>query len=57
MTDTKLIKLEKEIQKKITVPEQKKTGSNRFVVDVDKLKRLAKRLNDYEAQSHVTAQR
>lgn len=55
MTDTKLIKLEKEIEDKIKIPEQKQLN-NKFVVDVNKLKKLAARLNEYEAQSHATAQ-
>lgn len=55
MTDQKLIKLEKAVEEKIKIPEQKK-HNNKFVVDVARLKKLAERLNEYEAQTHVATQ-
>ncbi len=54
MTDTKLIKLEKEIQKKITIT-QKTTTKKTTRFDFDRAKNLAKVLNNIEAQSHATA--
>ncbi len=55
MTNTKLIKLEKEIEKKIEIPKTKKTN-RKFVVDVAGLKKLARRINEYEEQANVAAQ-
>lgn len=53
MTDQKIIKLEKEIQKKLTIPEKKNTHKG---LDVTRAKQLAKRLNTIELQSpHATA--
>lgn len=54
MTDQKLIKLEKEIEKKVRVPEPK--AGKKFVVDVKSLKRLAKKINEYEDSTHAVAQ-
>lgn len=53
MTDTKLIKLEKEIQKKITIPEQK-TLKTKQRFDFDKAKKLAQKLNALEMQAHAS---
>ena len=52
MTNNRLVKLEKEIEEKIKIPEREQTNK-KFVVDVAKLKKLAARLNEYESQSHV----
>lgn len=55
MADQKLVRLEKAIEEKIKVPKPKKTGA-KFVVDVEKLKKLAQRLNEYEARSNAITQ-
>jgi hypothetical protein len=55
MTDEKLIKLEKDIESKISTP--KADSKKGFVVNVVELKRLAKRINEYESKAHAAAQR
>ena len=55
MTDQKLIKLEKEIQNKIKVPETSSTHK-KIAIDVAKLKKLAKKINEFEARSSAAHQ-
>lgn len=54
MTDAKLIKLEKEIEEKVKIPETKK--NEKFVVNVAELKKLAKKINDYDNKAHAATQ-
>lgn len=54
MTNQKLIKLEQEIEKKIRVPEA--NSRNKITIDVTKLKKLAKQINEFEAQSSAAHQ-
>ncbi len=55
MTNQKLIKLEQEIEKKVRVPETKSTNK-KIAIDVTKLKKLAKQINEFEAQSNAAHQ-
>jgi hypothetical protein len=56
MTDKQLTKLEEEISDKIRAAKRVRPANGKFVMDVPRIKELAVRLRQYEAQSHATTQ-